>query len=104
MKFGIYVRCNSANNFYHTLSFIALFLSVITFSVNIHLHSQLFHQEIDFWLIKNQVLRKDLLFLQIKSIEFKYRKLNNSSYANYLRIELYNAIKINFSDDVAWSR
>ena len=48
MKLGIYVSCNNANNCYHTLSFIALFLPVITFSVNIDLHSQLFHQEIVF--------------------------------------------------------
>ena len=48
MKFGIYVRCNNANNCYHTLSLIALFLPIKTFSVNIHLHSQLFHQEIVF--------------------------------------------------------
>ena len=47
-KFGIYVRCNNENNCYHTLSFIALFLPVITFSVNINFHSQLFHQEIVF--------------------------------------------------------
>ena len=65
-KFGIYVSSNNANNCYHTLSFIALFLQVITFSVNINLHSQLFHQEIVFWLIKNQVLRKDLLFFTNK--------------------------------------
>ena len=48
MKFGIYVRCNNANNCYHRLIFIALFFPVITFSVNIHFHSQLFHQEIVF--------------------------------------------------------
>ena len=70
----------NANNCSHRLAFIALFLPVSTFSVYIHFHSQLLHQKLDFWLPKNHVLRKDLwLFLQIKSIEFKYRKLNNSS-------------------------
>ena len=65
-KFEIHVNCNNANNWSQTLTFIALFLLVITFSVYIQLHSQLFYQEIVFWLLKNQVLQKDLFFANKK--------------------------------------